>query len=64
MQIEDALLAEVFPLAFNACAVLECELVDSAVVLTLQGEIDEEDEEEDDILAQMGDVTDEEEFVR
>jgi len=52
-------LPRVFAGAYKACAELEAELVDSAVVLTLQGYEDEIDEEEE-----LGDAGDDEEFVR
>lgn len=50
----------VFAGAYKACADLDAELVDSAVVLTLQGYEDLENEEEED----LGDAGDDEEFVR
>jgi len=49
----------VFAGAYKACADMDTELVDSAVVLTLQGYEDENEDDDD-----LGEAGDDEEFVR
>lgn len=54
-------LDKIFPAAYKACAAEDVELVNSAVVLTLQGDLPDEDEDED---VDYGDVEDDQELVR
>jgi len=54
-------ISRVFAGAYKACADIDCELADTAVVLTLQGYEDDTEEDEDD---KLGDAGDDEEFVR
>jgi len=58
--VSDDDIPKLFPGAYKACAEQDVELIDSAVVLTLQGDIG--DDEED--LEDLGEAGEDEEFVK
>jgi len=53
---------KIFPAAYKACAAEDVELVNSAVVMTLQGDLPDEDDEDTDV--DYGDVEEDQELVR